>query len=445
MISTLLLSAWFGSAPAGDAFVEHKLSNGVRLSVLELKDAPKQTFLAFVPVGLAHDDAGRAQWSHLLEHMLIRTTDPEGLADGDIVFNGETSDGALRLDVHAPPKQATLAAAKMIAWLSANSFDADVLEREKKNIEGELQTTVPRGYSHKWATAAWAQIVRHGAKEARVLGDVTDATVEMLEEYADAKLELGPRFRIVAVGPLPADEVRRIFDSQLTSGGGLDSLANALGGNPRGPKKGGDAAPAAKPGDLPHGELSGTWDLPATHLLEWYLLPDATPADRTSAMLLANLVAMKLQADGELSKAKIVALATADVALPQGRLFMLSASLPDAGARELAAKAFRRAIDGIEQAPPGGSLDAFVTMARNELSGFPDFKALRKQWSGRPGAELVEAQIVLALSMRESSSGLSFGELGAATNALTAKELLERRDRDLAADRASRLLLTPRR
>jgi len=430
MLPALTLTLAAAAPRAGDAFVEAELASGVRLFVLEVKDAPRQTFFALLPLGLAHDDAGRAQWSHLLEHLLIRTSDPEGFADGSITFNGETTDGALRLDVHAPPEQAPRAAAKLLAWLAADAFDADVLAREKRSVALEVENTAPRGFTHKWATAAWAQVVRHGATEAAVLGDVEAATVAELEAYADSKLALGPRVRIVAVGPLPPGEAARLFDAP-PSAARVPPAATGRGDPPP------SAAPAA--------DRTAAWDLPATHFLEWYLLPDATPVDRTAAMLLANLLAIKLQGDGELAQARIVALAGADVVLPGGRVLCLSASLPDASGRELAARAFRRAIDGLERVPQIGTLDAYLVMARNEAAGLPDFAAVRRQWAGRPHAELIEAQLGLALALREWSTGLAFAEIGAATRALTREELEGRRDRHLAAPLASRLLLTPRR
>jgi hypothetical protein len=420
------------SPAPGDGLVESSLSDGIRLSVLEAREAPRQAFLVFLPLGLAHDDAGRAQWSHLLEHLLIRTTDPEGLSDGAVNFNGETTEGYLRLELDAPPAEAGRAAQKLLAWIAARKFEETSLAREKKNIALEIENTASRGFTHKWAAAAWAQAVRHGAKEVALLGDVERATVADAEAYAAAKIEPGPRIRIVAVGPLAAAEVRSLFETDAAKGSTTKPGAAPAA-----------TAAASKPSDLAHGELAASWDLPRFHYLEWYLLPDATPADRTLSQLLANLLAMKLQSDAELSKAKVVALASADVVVPQGRVLLLSASLPDAAAKEFAAKAFRRAIDGMEQAP-GGSLDGFLTMARNEMAGLPDFAAYRKRFQGRPGVDLLEAQLVLALASREWSSRLSFAELGAATRELAPKSLLELRSSKLGPEQASHLLLSPR-
>jgi hypothetical protein len=64
-----------------EPFAEWKPENGPRFSVLEVKDAPQQAFLAFLPCGLLADEPGEAQFAHLMEHMLIRSTDKSGLSD----------------------------------------------------------------------------------------------------------------------------------------------------------------------------------------------------------------------------------------------------------------------------------------------------------------------------------------------------------------------------
>src|SRR5215471_15460838 len=99
-LPTRLALACFTLLPASgsEPFAEWKPDGGPRFSVLEVKDAPRETFLAFLPCGLLSDDAGQTQFAHVMEHMLIRSTDRSGLAAGEIRFNGETNDVALRLD-----------------------------------------------------------------------------------------------------------------------------------------------------------------------------------------------------------------------------------------------------------------------------------------------------------------------------------------------------------
>ena len=72
-----------------------ELSSGLRVTVVHATAAPKQTFFIMVPFGFLADDAGRSQFAHLVEHMVIRSTDPNSLSADGMNLNGET--GALSM------------------------------------------------------------------------------------------------------------------------------------------------------------------------------------------------------------------------------------------------------------------------------------------------------------------------------------------------------------
>ncbi|MSR47976.1 MAG: insulinase family protein [Planctomycetes bacterium] len=434
-------------AGGADLLERRTLASGVPLAVLQVKDASLQSFLAFVPTGLGHDAAGRTQWAHLLEHMLIRSTDPESLSDGDIRFNGETGDGSLRLDVHAPLAQAPQAAAKLCAWLRATDFDAEVLEREKKNIASEIASTTPLGYGHKWATAAWNQVVRHNRSVVSVQGDVDAATVEAIVAHAANTLKPGSSIALFAAGPMPADEVTRLFDAQFA---GANATAAAAAAPVAAAPAATTADPAAESDGLVHGEITATWDLPRAHLIEWYLLPDSMPEERLAAATLANALSMTLSQDPLLKQSGVIAMASADIVLPTGRVLQLSASLPEKSLPGDAASAtriaFRRALDGFGSRPPFRSLDELVAMTRNELAaGLPDLTLLRKQIAGRPNAELMEAQLLLGIAHREWSSRLTLPQMVAASQQLDAAALSSLIADRLTPAQASVVLLLPRR
>jgi len=421
------------AARGDDPLQRKQLADGVELSVLTVRDAKLQTFFAFLPAGLALDEAGHAQWAHLLEHMVIRSTDAEGMQDGAIRFNGETGDASVRLDVHAPPTQAAAAAAKLVRWLGVSHWDAAALEREKKNIAGEVANTAPRGFGHKWATAAWAQAVRHGATDLAIVGDVERATIDEVASYAGRALAPATRVHLYAAGPLTLAEVAKLFAGPLKkpAAGGAEQAA--------------DPSPRGIGGGLRTGELAATWDLPKPHVIEWYLLPDETPQQRLSAIVVANALSMLLQGDPSLAPAGIVPIVTGDVVVPEGRALLFSASLPDAAAAATARAAFRRAIDALDRAPPSGSLAGMVAMTKNELAGgFPDWTALRKQLPNPASAELLEAQLLLSAAAREWSTRLTLPEMAAAAAKLTPQQFLDLRAAALAKEKANSLVLTPR-
>src|SRR5262245_27946154 len=79
-------------------FDRFELPNGIRIVYVHVPDAARQTIFTFLPLTIASDDKDRAQWSHLLEHMLIRSTDPVELSPPGMMINGETTHIYLRME-----------------------------------------------------------------------------------------------------------------------------------------------------------------------------------------------------------------------------------------------------------------------------------------------------------------------------------------------------------
>jgi predicted Zn-dependent peptidase len=434
-----------------EPFAEFRAGPGTRFSVLEVKDAPRETLFAFVPTGLLDDAAHQAQLAHLVEHMLIRSTDREGQSDGEITFNGETDDVALRLEVQAPPKRTGDALDKLLGWLQTTACDADLLEIEKQKIGLELDTTCKGGFTHKWALAAWNQVVRRGAKNAAVRGDVDhaairgdvmSATAEIVEAAIDDRVDLA-RVRIVAVGPVPVGELKALAQQQLAKRLGLGALGGALEGAAA-KRHEAEAAKRAK-GQVPlaTGDLTATWDLPNSHLLAWYLLPVGRADDAAAALVLAQLLSVRLQADPILAQQKVVALASAAAVVPEGRLLMLSASGAADAATVLAR--FNAAIAEIfAPTPQLGTVENCLKMMTVEFAGLPDFKAQRRLFARAELADQFEAQVALNVASREQSAGHTFGELGAAFARITKSELETLVKNRLVPAKRSTLRLAPK-
>jgi hypothetical protein len=442
LLPRLALACTVLPVAGNEPFAEWKPEGGPRFSVLEVKDAPRQGFLAFLPCGLLADEPGEAQFAHLMEHMLIRSTDKSGLSDGAITFNGETGDIALRLDVDAPPALASAALKKLLGWLQATEVDGDLLAAEKKNIALEIENTSRSGFTHKWALAAWNQVARLGQEHASVRGDVERATVDQVEAAIDAHVDLS-RVRIVAAGPLSLKQVKELAEPLLAQANGLGALGGALSG--LGAKRHEIEAEKRKAKGEPPlatGDRVAKWDLPNTHLIAWYVLPDASADDAVEALALAQLLSFQFQQNATLAPKKIVALASADAAVPAGRLLMLSASLPSADDAKVALAAFDAAIAALPSAK-APSLDEFVKMAAAEFSGLPDWKALRRQAGGGPMAERIELQVALTIAQRELATGRSFGALGAAFAKLTRARLESTIALRLVVSKRATLLLAP--
>src|SRR5205814_9574235 len=72
----LLFSACSQSSGAPSKPRTRTLSNGIRVAVVPFPNSTNVSLFTFLPMGLAIDTAQRRQWSHLLDHLAIRSTFP---------------------------------------------------------------------------------------------------------------------------------------------------------------------------------------------------------------------------------------------------------------------------------------------------------------------------------------------------------------------------------
>lgn len=412
-----------------DLFERSVLPNGIELLVVHVPEAERQSTLSFLPWGLRHDGAGRAQFAHLVEHVLIRSHDPDLLELEGIEFNGETTGGATRLDTYARPEHWRAALELHATWLGVRSCDPAMLEREKARIVGEERGTVGAGATGKWALAAWSQAVLHGLDHAAVHGDVAAVAAEEVEAYLAERVLLGPGCRVVTVGPASPDDVRA-------------AAAEAFADLP----VPGDAEPPALDADpFAFGDGAITWDLRASNYLEWYPLPSATVGDRLAGLVLSQRLAMLLMtSDSELlgggrSYPEVTEL------LP-GRFGLLIHVQRDeaedvAAIRAALSEVLPRAVE------PAAGLPRLETSIANvglELSSAPPWERIRSQLASRGMAHLAEAQVVLSRANLEIVTGLTGPRAVEAAERLTPERVREIAATWLTPERRSSLAIGPR-
>ena len=355
-----------------------QLPSGVRVIAVHAPDAKKQTTFSFQPIHIASDDGGRAQWSHLLEHMLIRTTDGEGLSADGIVFNGETTDTYLRLETFTEPAKWKEALQRHATWLTARTFDAARLEREKGMIAMEEQHTAANGQTYKFALAAWNQVINRGQASAAVHGDVQQAKVDDVAAYARKVLRLDSSVLIATIGPMPvADvqaEIARLLGDSRVDGGEAGGAAGGGGGDA------GDRA-ATAPATQPQ-SVSATWDLPTRHMIWWWPLPDDRPQTRAAAAGVSRALMMRVRSRRDVGKAIRSMLPHATVTTPRGSFMLLNACIAADAKPEVLDKAVRETVAALcDRASPtaGQSIVFAARMAAQEVMIEPNFEMLARQ------------------------------------------------------------------
>lgn len=420
-----------GAAAQDAGWTHTTLDGGVHLSVLHVPDAPRQSSFVFLPLGLSLDEAHRTQFAHLIEHMLIRQVDPEGMVVDGIEINGETSAELLRLEAIAPPDKWRDALSHQVRWVTTRKFEDDELEREKAAMARELDTTVASGYTHKWAQAAWNQIVNHGLDHAAVYADVLDATVEQVRDYVARRVRIDDRVHFVAVGPAAAEEVAR-------------TLAAALSASPA-PKP--EVAPVAKPAPetVTSRDRTATWDLPIRHYLEFYEVPDESSVDRATSWILASSLFQRLVQHADLTRRGVRVHASADLVGRGRRYLALSASLPGDVDVEIVKKAFAEVVEGMLRPRLGGvDPEMLARQAALQVERVPDFALQRKLLSGHPRGDWLEANAALQIVLHALRLGLPIGQAAEPYRAVTRERVTDLLEKALTPERRNTLLLTPR-
>ena len=413
------------AAEAEDPFVRLELPNGVTAAILHVEDAPKQSFFTFLPAGLYGDGAHRAQFAHVAEHMLIRSTDPASLQADGFEINGETTGSSLRLDSYAEPAKWRESLERHARWVAAREVDGEVLEREKQRIAGELEGTVPRGYTHKWAMAAWSQIAGAGLEHAAVRGDVDGASVEEVASYLKERMPGARRIHIVAAGPVSPEELAKALEEEF---GKLPAEPATETVRPKGKT-------------LAKGDLRATWDLEARHYLEWYPIPAEDPATLVAVQLLAQHAFFSFATSGHPGLTGGKALVALDLSTPHGRALTVNVALDEkTDVGELRA-AIRSSLDGLFAENAAGGVAGTIQRTRMQLGQLPDFASLRQQMGER--GTLIEAQTALTLSMEEIRVGLTLPEILAQLEALEPATVEKLAGKILAEKRRSSLLLEP--
>jgi len=297
-------SAAPAAKPQVDSFT---LENGIRIILLYISDSNNVSVFTFLPMGLVDDAPGQAQWSHLAEHLTIRTTVPPGSQEA----NGETLPDHIRLDFYGTVNNWQEAISHHAKWLKGVPFTKESLRAEKRQVNLECDFVAKRQATHKFAMAAWAQGYRHGQGHATVKGDVNRTTLGQIQQYRDKHLFVPNKTVVCVVGGIDAKTFKPVISKKLGTTTSEAKMAEQVRLHP--------------------GSRKMTWDLNARHLVLTWPIPAFSDMSYPSIMAVGPWLMMKLLADAELKKSSGMVLAGADLVTPEGNFFYVSASIkPDA-------------------------------------------------------------------------------------------------------------------
>lgn len=412
----LLVTLFAAGGVAGEMKVQTQtLKNGLRLVAIYNPGSKSESIFTFLPLGLTWDGPGQAQWSHLVEHLVVRST-TQDLEH----FNAETLDDHMRLDYYGTVENWQEGLEHHRRWLVGIPFTEKSLKAEKPNVNQEVAYVEGNGYTHKFALAAWAQAYRHGRKHAAIRGDAESAPLAAIQRYRDERLVVLDRTVVCAVGGVSPDVALSLMTRQL---GEITSEAKP-----------------APPVETSPGNRDVTWDLSTRHLLITWRIPDADEEDYAPLMVFGQLLLGELFRNPDLKPLTGAAEAGADLRTPEGTYFYISASLkPGASPADLRQKLWnhmQKQARNLREARSAGQQLAFSLTHVMNLSWL-------QQKMSRATPAMIEGNLGLQRGMFEFRYGPYLTALAQRLSAIDATKVQQAALRYLKADQSSTYTIGP--
>ncbi len=396
------------------------LKNGLRLVAIHNPGSKSESIFTFLPMGLTSDGPSQTQWSHLVEHLVVRST-----AGADVEhFNAETLPDHMRLDSYGTVDNWRQALDHHRHWLDGVTFTAQSLKTEKPNVIQEAVTTARNSFSHKFALAAWAQASRHGRSDVAVNGDAMNARLEAIQRYRDERLVVLDRTVVCMVGGVdPALALS-------TAAKRLEEIRS-------------QARPIA-PVEIQPGSREITWDLDARHLLFTWPIPDAANEDYAALMVTAQLLSMRFFSDSQLKAKTGLTLAGADLRTPEGMYFYVSASLkPGVSSDEIRQHVLSHLGALRKDAAALGPAALLGLQLSASLMHVPDPAAMQFGASPNVTPAMIEGNLGLQRGMAEFRYGPHLAELAQRLSAVDAAKTQRAAEQYLISDRGSIFTIVP--
>ena len=396
------------------------LSNGLQVVVVSFAGSTNVSLFCFLPLGLASDGPGQTQWSHLIEHLVIRSTVPGNSPQA----NAETMPDHMRLDFYGHTGNWQEGLSHLRRWLEGIPFTQANLEAEKPKVIAECDFTAKNFATHKFALAAWSQGYWHGRTHVGLKSEVLSADLKDIQRYRDERLVVLDKITVVLVGGIEAMTFFAEAEKQL--------------GNLMSPAK------SSSHGKARGGNLDLTWDLEARHLLLTWPIPDGTHDDYASLLVAAQWLTMQFYTDTSLRQLTGMVLADANLSTPEGNFFCVSASLRPGATFDAVRKLIRAQVSRLTTDTSDlkgiGMLGQQLAVS---LTQVPDLDTLMSQTPPQVSRALAEGNLGLQMGMNVHRYGAHREELATQLAKISASQMRQVTAKYLAEEECSMTMIRP--
>ncbi len=399
------------------------LSNGIRVVSLHVEDSTDVAIFSYLPLGLVADGKAKTQWSHLIEHLTIRTTGPI-----DFKTSGaETMADNMRLDFIGNTDNWTQGLKRHAQWLSGLPFSAESLAEELPNALSEIDATEIRLATHKWAFAAWNQVFRHGETAVSMRDDVQSAQLRELQEYRDLHLVQADRVLLCVIGGVKAETLQPVMEEQL---GSINLTAKTL-------------PPATATSETAKDQVT-TWDINVTHYMETYTIPNVENRDYPALYMASLLLRIACMQDAQLKELIGHVYCGVDLITPEQIYLYVSASLKSDIDIEAVKQRIGQLINRLKQPANNAQVPMYAQALSMELGSPPDMTVVMQQKPVGMTETMMLGNIGLQWGMLEYQYGDALPQFASALANISAADVVDVVNRYLTEDERMTLVLTPR-
>lgn len=417
----LSYSAAFAVPPKVTRFT---LKNGIRVVILHVKNSRDVAIFSYLPLGLAVDGKEKTQWSHLIEHLTLRTTGP--IADYR-QRNGETTSQCMHLDFMGAEDEWRQGLELQTKWLSELPFSEEILREELPKALSETDTTSANLYTHKWAIAAWNQVFRHGQVKVAIRGDLQSAQLSDLQGYRDRHLVQPNRVLLCVIGGLEPETLKPALEERL---GSIASTAKRL--------------PAAKPKPEPAQQLAATWDLNVTHYIETYAIPKPDHEDYPALYVAAMLLNQYFFMDQKIKPWTGMVLCGLDLITPAQTYLYVSAPLKPGADIDKVRSQIKYQLDKLKQTETNFQVSMMASNVSKQMSAPPDITMAMRYKPANVTEAMIVGNIGLQWGLLEFQYGDTLPHLAKALARVSASDIASVAEKYLSKTKRGTLILTPK-